>query len=86
MVEQVLSGKLRKYAATWEHIFNDQNITTKENIARCYSACNSSKGTKKLSDWINSEYCKKNQINGSTVTSIIKNVLQKRGCKVEQRC
>ena len=76
MVEKVHRGESRKTAATWEHIINDETIITKENIARCCSACNSSKGTKKLSDWINSEYCKKNKINNNTVAPIIKRALQ----------
>lgn len=77
MVEKVPRGESRKNAATWEHIINDATIITKDNIARCCSACNSSKGTKKLSDWINSDYCKKNKININTVAPIIKRVLQK---------
>jgi len=76
MVEKVHRGESRKNAGTWEHIINDETIITKENIARCCSACNSSKGTKKLSDWINSEYCKKNNINNNTVAPIIKRALQ----------
>lgn len=76
MIEKVQRGESRKRAATWEHIINDETIITKENIARCCSACNSSKGTKKLSDWINSDYCKKNKININTVAPIIKRALQ----------
>ena len=76
MVEKVPRGESRKNAATWEHIINDETIITKENIARCCSACNSSKGTKKLSDWINSEYCKNNKINNNTVAPVIKRALQ----------
>jgi hypothetical protein len=68
-------GKSRKNAATWEHIVNDVTIVTKENIARCCSSCNSSKGTKKLSDWINSDYCKRNKIDNNSVAPIIKRVL-----------
>ena len=33
----------------------EKEIIIRDNIARCCSSCNSSKGTKKLSDWINSE-------------------------------
>ena len=57
------SKESRKTQASWEHIINDDSIITRENIARCCVACNSSKGTKKLSDWINSNYCKKKGIN-----------------------
>lgn len=77
MLEKVALGKSRKKAATWEHIINDETITTKENIARCCSACNSSKGTKKLSDWINSDYCNRNSISKNTVAPIIRRALRK---------
>jgi hypothetical protein len=66
----------RKAAATWEHIINDASIITRENIARCCVACNSSKGTKNLSDWIQSEYCKKRGVNKDTVAEIVKNALR----------
>lgn len=76
MIEKVHRGESRKDAATWEHIINDQTIVTRDNVARCCSACNSSKGTKKLSDWINSDYCKKNNINMKTVAPIIRKALK----------
>jgi 5-methylcytosine-specific restriction endonuclease McrA len=66
----------RKHMATWEHIINDASIITRENIARCCAACNSSKGTKLLADWIQSDYCKKNGINELTVASVVKKALQ----------
>ena len=71
------SKESRKTQASWEHIINDDSIITRENIARCCAACNSSKGTKKLSDWINSNYCKKKGINKNTVADVIKKVLNK---------
>ncbi len=67
----------RKTQASWEHIINNASIITRENIARCCVACNSSKGTKKLSDWINSNYCKNKNINMNTVANIIKDALNK---------
>ena len=48
MIEQAPLPGHRKSLATWEHIINDANIVTRENIARCCAACNSSKGTKNL--------------------------------------
>ena len=63
--------------ATWEHIINDESIVTWENIARCCAACNSSKGTKKLSDWIQSPYCKKRGINKDTVAEVVKEALKR---------
>jgi hypothetical protein len=57
-------------------IINDATIVTRENIARCCSACNSSKGTKKLSNWMKSNYCKKRGINKDTVAEIVKQALK----------
>jgi hypothetical protein len=72
MIEQMPSHGTRKTVATWEHIINDARIVTRENIARCCVACNSSKGTKKLSDWIESSYCKQRGINKDTVADVVK--------------
>ena len=62
--------------ATWEHIINDASIVTRENIVRCCVACNSSKGSKQLSDRIESSYCKKRGINKDTVAEVVKEVLR----------
>jgi len=67
----------RKSQASWEHIINDASIITRENIARCCVGCNASKGTKKLSDWIHSKYCKNKGITYDTVAEVIKNALDK---------
>jgi hypothetical protein len=58
-----------------EHIINDVNIISLDNIAICCMACNSSKSNKKLSEWINSEYCKNNNINYKNVSDVIKRAL-----------
>jgi hypothetical protein len=58
--------------ATWEHIVNDARIVNRENIARCCSACNSSKGIKKLSDWLESAYCGRRGITRDTVAEVVK--------------
>jgi 5-methylcytosine-specific restriction endonuclease McrA len=50
MLEKIPPGDCRRMVGTWEHIINDASIVTRENIARCCSACNSSKGTKALHD------------------------------------
>jgi 5-methylcytosine-specific restriction endonuclease McrA len=78
MIQQMPTRGPRKTAATWEHIINDANIITRENIARCCVACNSSKGTKSLSDWLQSCYCKKKGINKDTVAEIVKVALEQR--------
>ena len=66
----------RKAMATWEHIINDAKIVTRGNIARCCAACNSSKGTKPLLDWIYSDYCKKKVIKKDSVASIVRKALR----------
>jgi len=76
MIEKMPSHGTRKTVATWEHIINDASIVTRENIARCCVACNSSKGTKKLTDWLESAYCKKRGINKDTVAEVVKSMLQ----------
>ena len=65
----------RKSTATWEHIINDAKIITRENIARCCFSCNSSKGTKKLSEWLESDYCKKNGITKDSVAEVVRQAL-----------
>ena len=76
IVDKMPSGGSRKSVATWEHIINDASIITRENIAKCCISCNSSKGTKNLSDWLESSYCKKKGINSNTVAPVVKNVLK----------
>ena len=66
----------RKTLATWEHIINDESIVTRENIARCCVACNSSKGTKNLADWLQTNYCKRRGINKNTVAEVVKEALR----------
>jgi hypothetical protein len=76
MIEQMPPRGPRRNVATWEHIINDASIVSRENIARCCVACNSSKGSKKLSDWIQSSYCKKRGINKDTVAEVVKEALR----------
>jgi hypothetical protein len=66
---------MRKSLATWEHIVNDARLINRQNIARCCFSCNASKGTKKLSDWLESDYCVKRGITKDTVTEVVKMVL-----------
>jgi hypothetical protein len=76
MIEQMPPGGPRKAVATWEHIINDASIVTRENIARCCAACNSSKGTKELAEWMHSDYCKKRGISKDTVAEVVKEALR----------
>jgi len=64
-----------KSKATWEHIVNDARIINRENIARCCASCNSSKGNKKLEDWLESDYCKTRGITRDTVADVVRRVL-----------
>ena len=57
-------------------IINDASIVTIENIARCCASCNSSKGTKNLADWMESNYCSTNGITGDTVAEVVKEALR----------
>jgi hypothetical protein len=57
----------RRRKPSWEHIVNDARIVTRENIALCCVGCNSSKGAKTLSAWLQSRYC---ESRGISVTSI----------------
>jgi len=66
-----------KTAASWEHIINDAKIITTENIALCCCGCNASKGQKKLSVWLASDYCKKREITPNSVAPIIKQAITK---------
>ena len=76
MFEKAPEGVSRKTVATWEHIINDASIVTRENIALCCVSCNSSKGAKKLKDWLQSNYCKSRGINENTVAEIVKVALK----------
>ena len=75
MIESPPADGSRKSVATWGHIINDATIVTRENIARCCASCNSSKGTKRLSLWIESSYCKRLGISGGTVADVVKRAL-----------
>ena len=77
MFESSSLGGSRKFVATWEHIINDARIITRENIARCCASCNSSKGTKELSVWIESTYCKRRGISRETVADIVKQAFKR---------
>jgi hypothetical protein len=57
---------------SWEHIVNDAKIITRENIALCCRSCNSSKGAKKLTVWLESAYCKRRDITSESVAEIVK--------------
>jgi len=76
MIEKPIKGGSRRAMATWEHIINDASIITPENIARCCAACNSSKGTKDIMDWLNSDYCKEKGITENSVADVVKSAIK----------
>jgi len=66
----------RKSKPTWEHIINDIRINGFDNIALCCMSCNASKGSKLLEDWLESDYCKKNDITVDSVAEVVKMALK----------
>ncbi len=75
LLDSVPADGSSRSVATWEHIVNDASIVTRENIARCCASCNSSKGTRKLSAWLESSYCKRLGIKSDTVADIVRHAL-----------
>lgn len=71
MVERMPSRGPRGAAATWGHIINDVTVVTRENIARCCVACNASKGTRPLAEWIESRYCRERGNTADIVAEIV---------------
>ena len=76
MTDKLSPGGSRKTVASWEHIVNDASIVTRENIALCCVSCNASKGTKILSDWLQSKYRIDRGITKDTVADVVKMALQ----------
>jgi uncharacterized protein (DUF927 family) len=77
MVDKMRPSGPGRSVATWEHIINNRYIINRENIARCCVACNSSKGNKDLSVWMQSSYCRQHGINRGTVAEVVKKALQR---------
>ena len=74
-VEFVAPAVSKKSAASWEHIINDAKTITRENIVLCCRGCNASKGQKKLSVWLQSNYCNVRGITVDSVAPIIKQAI-----------
>ncbi len=68
--------KSRKQKPSWEHIVNDIRINKANNISLCCVSCNASKGAKKLEKWLESEYCKRNNINRTSVAPVVKEAMK----------
>ena len=65
----------RSTKRSWEHIVNDINIATLENIALCCVGCNASKGAKPLQVWLKSENAKRRGITEETLSNVVKQAL-----------
>ena len=66
-----------KLSSSWEHIINDVRLNSSDNIALCCRSCNASKGTKKLEDWLQSNYCSNKSINRNNVALVARKYLEK---------
>ena len=64
-------GVERKSMQSWEHIINDVNIATMENIALCCIGCNASKGAKLLREWIDSPNAKRRGITRESLAPVV---------------
>lgn len=62
---------------SWEHIINDINITSLDNIALCCVGCNASKGSKDLVAWFHSDNARKRGITYETISDVIKSALNR---------
>jgi hypothetical protein len=60
----------RGQRASWEHIINDVNLSTDQNIALCCISCNASKGAKSLRRWLESRYCRLRGIDATNIAPI----------------
>lgn len=70
-----LNAFFRGSMPTWEHIVNDAKIITRENIARCCSSCNASKGAKDLAIWLESAYCHAKGITYGNIADVARDTL-----------
>lgn len=67
----------RLSGATIEHFNNDGPFDKKFNVAVCCRGCNASKGTKTLSAWFKTPYCREKKINEETVSKPVKEYLRR---------
>jgi hypothetical protein len=74
-VEFTATTTARRSRPSWEHIVNDAALVTRTNIARCCIGCNASKGTKPLSVWLESEYCRSRGISKDTVAAVVRDAI-----------
>jgi hypothetical protein len=68
----------RRARPSWEHIVNDARNIARENVALCCIVCNSSKGAKDLTDWLESKYCVTRGITRTIVAPVVPAALPQR--------
>ena len=68
----------KRSVGSWEHILNNAEIVTPENIARCCRPCNSSKGAEPLKVWLESKsrYLERHGISRECVVDVVKRHLE----------
>jgi hypothetical protein len=74
--QKLMKKSRRSFGATIEHFNNDGPFDEKYNVAICCRGCNSSKGTKKLLDWLQTDYCGKKNINVKTVSKPVRDYMR----------
>lgn len=74
-IEFIEGDQSRTTKPSWEHIANDIRINGVDNIALCCMSCNTSKGSKLLDDWLNSEYCQRKGITTYSVADVVRNAI-----------
>ena len=75
-VEFTAQSESRRGRPSWEHIINHARIITSKNIVRCCVACNASKGTKNLVEWLKSKYCRTRGISRESVALVVRSALE----------
>lgn len=78
MIEHAPLGQDRYKVASWEHIDNDINNITEDNICLCCCSCNASKGDRALSDWFATLYCAQRKISAASVAEIVRRHIARR--------
>ncbi|MDO8269129.1 MAG: hypothetical protein Q7T54_00470 [Candidatus Levybacteria bacterium] len=54
-----------------------EGLPVDEIVTICCKSCNSSRGSKPLKDWFESQYCQGKNINYNTVAKVVKNYIDK---------
>ena len=66
----------RKDKRSWEHIVYDIKMNGIDNISLCCISCNASKGFKLLTDWLESNYCRRKNISKGVAVEVVKEAIK----------